>query len=320
MTAAVATAPAAPARPAARRPALPAWALLPLAAAVWWVGGYLWWLLGGAAPGVSPGRGTSLPLDTSLLSGLVLGAAVGGIAAGLLGRLAARRGPALAATAGGVALAVVVTLAQSSSAVRTGAPGSFASDSVVLTWLAAAVVGTAAAGWLLGSLSVLGRPSAGPALGVLAGLAPSWVSSVLVRVVGAEAYASLDRVATWAGAVVLVLALVAVGLRPAVRLLGWPVVLLLAWYTGPALTALVYLEPLLRSGAGLPDTLVDSLSAAWQVFGEASSPEHRAMTPWVVAVVGAVVGAFAVAGVLATREHTRAPAESPGTPAVSPSA
>ncbi len=295
-----------------RRGALPTWALLPLAAAVWWVGGYLWWLLGSSARG---GSAMALPLHTSVLSGLVLGAVAGGIGAGLLARLTGRRGPALAATAGGVALAVLVTLVQSSSAVRGAAAGSFAADPRVLTGLTVVVVCAALAGWLLGSAAVLGRPGLGVALAVLAGLAPSWVGGVLSRLAGPEAHTALDRTATWSGAAVLALALVVVGLHPPARLVWWPVVLVAAWFTGPALTALVYLGPSLRSGAGLPGTLFDSVSAAWQVFGEASSPDFRDLTPWVVAGVVAL----AVSAVLATRLR-RGPGERPEPSPVSASA
>ncbi|WP_029430433.1 hypothetical protein [Blastococcus sp. URHD0036] len=281
---------------ARRGTTLPAVALLPLAAAVWWIGGFLGWLLTQAARG-DAGNATALPLDPSGLGGLVVGGLVGGVAAGLLTRLAARRRWGLAATAGGVAIAVVVTLAQSSAVVRDAAAGTFAADPAVLTGLMAVAGGAAAAGWLAGACALLG--SGGPAvgLGLLAGLAPSWVSAVVFAVSGPQSLTTLDRVATWSGAAVLALALVVAGVRPPQRLLWWPLVVVLAWFAGPALTAVVYLEPLLRPGAGLPDTLFDSLSGAWQVFEAASSPDARDLVPWGVAGVTAAV----VAGALAAR-------------------
>lgn len=267
-----------PPRPAApaRSGPLPALALLPLAAAAWWVGGFLWWLLASARRGDAGGE-TALPFAASSLSGLVLGGLAGGVAAGLLARLTDRRGRGLAAPAGGVALAVLVTLVQSSAAVREAAAGTFAADPVVLTGLTAVTVGAAAAGWGAGSLALLGRGGLAPALGVLAGLTPSWVSSVVFAVTGPEAAPAVGRAATWSGAALLALALVVAGLRPPARLLWWPPVVGLAWFAGPALTATAYLEPVLRPGAGLPGTLVDALSGAWQVFGLAAGPGARPM-------------------------------------------
>lgn len=285
----------------ARTRRVPAVALLPLAAAVWWVGGFLWWLL--ALAGQDPGGGTAVPFDASRLSGLVLGGLAGGVAAGLLARLADRRGWALAATAGGVALAALVTVVQSSAAVRDAAAGTFAADPVVLTGLTAVAVGAAAAGWLAGSVALLGRGGLALALGVLAGLAPSWLSSVVFAVAGPESPVAVGRLVSWSGAAVLALALVVAGLRPPLHLLWWPAVVLLAWFAGPALTATAYLEPVLRPGAGLPDTLLDSLSGAWQVFGLAAEPGARDLVPWVVAVVAALL----VSAALAARTPATAP-------------
>jgi hypothetical protein len=94
---------------------------------------------------------------------------------------------------------------------------------------------------------------------------------------------------------VLALALVVVGLRPPVRAVWWPLVLLPAWFAGPALTATAYLEPLLRPGAGLPDTLPDSLAGARQVFWAAASTDARDLAPWVTAVVAGLVVSAALA-------------------------
>ena len=293
--------------PPARSGRLPAIALLPLAAAVWWVGGHLWWLLTLAARG-DQGDATVLPLDASALSGLVLGGLVGGIGAGLLARLADRRGRGLAATGGGVAVAVALTLAQSSATVRDAAAGSFAADPVVLTGLTAVVVGAAAAGWFVGSCALLGAGGLAVAVAVLAGLTPSWLSSVALAVTGPEALTDVGRLSSWTGAAVLVLALVLTGLRPPVRLLWWPVAAAAAWFVGPALTATAYLEPLLRPGAGLPDTLFDSLSGAWRVFELASSPSARDLVPWTAAVVAALVVSAALA---ARTAGSPGPAEQP---------
>ncbi|RBY88312.1 hypothetical protein [Blastococcus sp. TF02A-26] len=300
-----ASAPAVPAPRLAASAGLPEWALLPLAAVVWWVGGHLWWLLGG----MDAYAGTSaLPLAAGWLSWLVLGALTGGVGAGLVGRLGRRRGLSLAATGSGLALAVAVTLLQSLASV-SDAPGSgFDEEPVVLAGLSAVVVTTAVGGWLLGSAALLGRPGLGVGLGVLAGLAPPWSSSVVSAVAHPSGSGSLGTVSAWFGAIVLVAALVAVGTTPPLRLLWWPLVVLLAWSTGPLMTAAAWLEPLLRPGYGLPDTLPDALSGAWQVFRLSASPDARDLTPWVVALVVAVVIALVVpllrrGGATPSRDH-----------------
>jgi hypothetical protein len=100
---------------------------------------------------------------------------------------------------------------------------------------------------------------------------------------------TLSRTADVLGGAVLAGALVVVGVRPPARLAWWPVIVAVAWFAQPVQTATVYLEPLLRPGAGLPGTLPDSLAGAWQVFGLALSPGNRWLVPWVLAVVVAVV-------------------------------
>ncbi|MGY1593351.1 hypothetical protein ACI79D_15375 [Geodermatophilus sp. SYSU D00708] len=81
--------------------------------------------------------------------------------------------------------------------------------------------------------------------------------------------------------------------RTARRLPAWGLV---TWFVGPALTAVTYLEPYLRPGAGLPRGLGDALAGAVQVFWLAASPQGRPLLPWVVAVVGAAFVAALLAG------------------------
>jgi hypothetical protein len=271
---------------------VPPWALVPVAALAWWLVGYLPWLVDG------PGRAAplALPLRASLLTLLVLGALTGGVVAGLTGLLAppGRRGRTLLATGAGTALAVAVTLGQSVAA--SGRGSGFDADSRVLTGLGVVVLAVAALGWGAGALAVLGGPGLGIALGLLAGVLPGWLTSVLHPVLPFEALGSLGTVAVWLQGAVLCGALVAVGTRPPARWAVWPVVPLVTWFTGPALTAVTYVEPALRPGAGLPAGLPDALAGAWQVFWLASSPVDRRLLPWVVAVVVAVVVSVARAG------------------------
>ncbi|WP_110006725.1 hypothetical protein [Geodermatophilus normandii] len=258
-------------------------------AALAWCAGSLPWLVHGA------GRAAPilLPLRAGMLTTLVLSAAVGGLLAGGLARLAApgRRGAALLATGCGAATGIVVTLAQSVAASDAGT--GFDADPRVLTGLAVLTAALGALAWGAGSLVVAGAAGSGVVLGLLAAVLPGWLSSLLPSSLYGPA---LGTALVWLQALVLGTALVVVGVRPAARLVLWPVVVLLAWLVGPALTAVSWLEPLLRPGTGLPRTLGDSLAGAWQVFGLAASPGARHWAPWVVAVVGAVFGAVLLDG------------------------
>ncbi|NEM07823.1 hypothetical protein [Geodermatophilus normandii] len=234
-----------------------------------------------------------LPLRAGVLTTLVLGTAVGGLAAGALARLVppGRRGAALLATGCGTGVAIVATVAQSVSASDSGA--GFDADLRVLTGLAVLTAALGVVAWGAGSLVVAGAAGSGVALGLLAGVLPGWLSSLLPSSVSVPWPATAF---VWLQALLLGAALVVVGVRPAARLVLWPVVVLLAGLVGPALTAVSWLEPLLRPGTGLPRTLGDALAGAWQVFGLAASPTARGWGPWVAAVVGAVFVAVLLDG------------------------
>ncbi|MGY2063978.1 hypothetical protein [Blastococcus sp. SYSU DS0619] len=266
------------------RRGVPWWALVPLSAAAWWVGGYLFWLLGGLRM-LPVGARTALPLAPSMIGSLVLGALVGGVAAGLLSGAAARRAAGVLATSGGTALAVVLALGTTVRTLRTNAPDTFETEPAVVLGLSAVVVLVSGAGWALGAPAALGAAGAAPGLAVLAGAAPWWTSEGVIALVGIDGMVSgPGRLGPWLGAALLVTALVVVGARPVARLAWWPAVVLLAWFVAPALTAVSYLEQLLRPGSGLPATLPDALDAAWQVFGLASLPAGRDLLPWLVAI------------------------------------
>lgn len=284
---------------------LPWWALIPLSAAAWWVGGYLFWLVEGLRM-VPVGARTAIPLVPSMIGVLVLGALVGGVVAGLLARAAERRAAGVPATAGGTALAVVLALGTTAETLRTNAPDTFETEPAVVLGLCAVVVLASAAGWALGAPAALGAAGAAPGLAVLAGAASWWTSQLVIALVGlGDLTSPLGRLGTWLGAALLVAALVLVGVRPLARLAWWPAVVLLAWFVSPALTAVSYLEQVLRPGYGLPATLPDALAAAWEVFGLASLPGGRDLLPWLVAI--AVAAAVAV-----VRSRPRPPVDQPG--------
>lgn len=196
---------------------------------------------------------------------------------------------AAAATAG-VAVAVVLTLIQSRRAIEFGRSNFFAADTRVLDGLCLLVVVAAAIGAALGLLGSTGTIGLGVAASAVAGLAPVWLISLLNGAVGADPglFRLLTEISQWTGAALLALALFTIGHRPASRAFAWPLVVLFVRLVGPTVTALTYLEQLLRPGAGLPASLPEHLSAAMQVWTEASSPAARPLIPWVTAAIAAV--------------------------------
>lgn len=274
---------------------LPPLALVPIAAVLWWVVGFLPWLLNGPGREVLEANGVGFlalpPLSSGSVSQLVLGAGFGGVLAGLAAVFGAgSRALRAAACSAGVVLAFLVTLVQT----RNG--GSAAFDSRIAGGLTLVVVGTAIAGLGLGLLSLTGRIGLGLAIGTAAGAVPIWVMSVFNAFEvdsTADGVQVAHRVSEWSGAVVLAVALVCVGVLPAIRAAAWIGVVLVAWFIGPTITAAAYMEVFLRPGMGLPDMWGDQLSATWDVWQMAASLDARSLTPWIVPiVVAAVVAAW----------------------------
>lgn len=267
---------------------LPPLALVPLAALVWWVVGFLPWLLDGAtldAPPENEVSAVALPLYAGGLSTLVLGAGVGGIAAGLTSLLASgARVVRAAACAAGVALALVITLVQS----RSGMSDEISDDRVV-NGLTVIVVIMTVAGFGVGLLCLTGRVGLGFALAALAGAAPVWLVKVLAAlgVSSMDTVQSADELSRWVGAAVLAAALVVIGLRPPVRAVAWIGAVLLAWCIAPTITAAGYAEVFIRPGLG--GFWGDHFSATMEVWQQAASVDMRPLTPWLVAIAVAAV-------------------------------
>jgi hypothetical protein len=276
---------------------LPPWALVPAAALAWWLVGFLPWIVESALSPAWSTPSAAVPSAGSSLGILVFGGLTGGLVAGLL-CLSAPPGCRWRASAfalGGVALSLVVVIVLAS---RTVGDDGFDGDPRVVAGLSAATVLASLAGWFLGACSAFGRPGLGVALGVLSTLAPSWLLGIVGPVASAASGRSIlfgpewATATSWVGACLLAVALVTVGLQPPSRAVWWALVVLVAWFVAPVLTAAGYLEVYLRPGAGLPNSLPDALAATWQVFGQAALPVHRPVLPWVVAVVVAVVAAL----------------------------
>ncbi|WP_116452870.1 hypothetical protein [Blastococcus litoris] len=284
-----APAPQSASRPPARAALLVA--LVPLAAVTWWLAGSLSGLLLMASDSLadlarSPSGSpvprpdvVALPL-ISVLGLQVANSLLGGILAGLLGRVARGHRPALVAgaTLGGVVLGLAVVLLY--TAVVPGAGGVWPPGSREGVAIGVSVVVSSLLGWLLGSCVVLGRLGSGAALGALAGALPSWLVGLSLAVT--DPASLLDGFSTtwttWAGALVLVAALVVVGARPLSRVAWWPPVVVLSWLVFPVPLAVHYL---------LVEALVGPLGTPplWRVPGDAVVAALRDPLPWVAAVV-----------------------------------
>jgi hypothetical protein len=287
---------------------VPVAALVPLAAFAWWVVGYFPWLAAGLGRSASAssrvggsglgGERLAVPLTSSSMSLLVLGALVGGVVAGMLGLVArpSRRGRAAMATLTGVGVAVMVAGGQAALAAHVGSPEEFSADPRVLAGLCVVLGLTALVGWAYGACATLDGPGAGIALAVLAGATPAWLFSSLTSLTelfGTSPIGQLGTLGTttvWLGGAVLAVALAVIGVRPPHRLIWWPVAVLVAWAVSPVLTAVAYLEQLIRPGTGFPRFLGDTIPATVLVLKSAAALGARPLAPWVAATaIGAVL-------------------------------
>lgn len=260
---------------------LPPLALVPLAGLAWWVAGFLPWLLDGLGSQYELSTLT-LPLFAGNVGGLVLGAGLGGVLGGLVACVGAgSRAVRAGACATGVAIALSATLVQSRSA------GGIGDDQRITNGLTIVVLIVAMVGLGIGLLGVTGRIGLGLALGAAAGAASMWATDVFHAVGLGDTAGELEwvhRVSEWSGALLLVAALVAVGLRPTIHAVAWPGVVVLAWFIRPTITAASYMDVFLRPGMSLTDLWGDHLSATMDVWRMSASTEARPLRSWFVAV------------------------------------
>ncbi|WP_156023124.1 hypothetical protein [Terracoccus sp. 273MFTsu3.1] len=293
-----------------RRPARAhLWPVLPLAAAAWWVGGALPWTLDGlgarsprnwpydvATGSATDGYISLLPFTTARLGLLLTITLVGGGLAALATLWVRPRGGrrlrvAVLATLGALTSGAY-TIAQSAGATRQLGSDFDRDDRVLLGVLAVAVLGTVL-GLVLGLTVALGGPVlralAATPLAVALG---SWVSAVVVALLGLQRSLGLLQ---WSSVVVGVaagLALAGLGLRPARRLVTWLAVLVLLSVCAAGQTAFSYLASYLRPRSGLPNGLRDHVEASRDVFLAALSPANQAWGVHLVAVVVGLVGSL----------------------------
>lgn len=289
------------------KPIIPAQALAPACALVWWFVGYLPWLVRGLGDDIDGVNVDSIAYDAILvpLLGsevplLVLGGAVGGACAGLLTLLGdGRRETLLAASFAGVACAVLLTTIQSVNAIGVHRGSSYETDTMVLV----AIAGATLLGWLFGAGAYFGRIPLGFVVAVLAGFLPLWVGSV-VYAMGMDLYSSseLTRSAIlYPGAALLAGGLVIVGVRPYTRLLAWPIAVLLAWIVQPVYGAVGYLSFVTQQPNS--SELSDELGPAWDMFVLAFNPAN-VPADWVLQFVVAIGLALAISVRLEMRRRS----------------
>jgi hypothetical protein len=119
------------------------------------------------------------------------------------------------------------------------------------------------------------------ALAVLAGATPLWLSTSLTQLLGTSSDGRLGThgaAILWVSGAVLAIALAVIGVRPPSRLIWWPVALVVAWTVSPVLTAVIYLQPMLRPGSRVPRVLTDTVRGTVQALTGAASPGARSLT------------------------------------------
>lgn len=284
--------------PPRRFAGLPAPVLALVAGLSWWVVGFLPWILEGLLFPDAAAR--TMPQMAVPVYGAigepVLGAGAGGLAAGfvaLLGRRNERQN--VLAVAVGVAVVVTVTLVQSVTATRSMGPGmgpyTSGVDPRLVNGVTVIVVVVTALGLAVGLLALAGRVGLGIALAGVSGVFAVWIVPV-VMAMGIDSYRppqGLVETGRWVSAGVLCAALLVIGVRPWVRVLWWPVAIVLAWWVSPTVTASYYAEQVIRPNSGLPDSLGDHFSGIAQVWKASAALDMRPLTPWAFAVAVAAV-------------------------------
>ena len=305
------------------------WPVAPLSFAGWWLVGALPWVVTGLhiTPRLTTAREqppepylSTLPFLTSQLPLLVVLTLCAGAVSGLAvlwstphGSKRVRR--AVAALCGALA-ATAYTVVQSAGAARQSA-GTFDGDSRVLRPLLLLAVACSLVGFVLGLCVAFGRPvlralAAAP----LAVLAVNWLSALTVALLGSAAAYRFVGQTRWLTGILLGLALGAVGLRPARRVITWVIALATVWVLDAAITMLVNITVLLRPGYGLPGTAREVAAAGRDVFVQALlayRPE-----PLVLAVVIGLAGSLLLPRLRPVGDGSRAGATEPVEAASSP--
>jgi hypothetical protein len=270
-----------------------------------WLFGNLPWVVSGfswptteAAPVGSSTEGLSgvrltIPLVAAFLPSLIAFTAIGSVAAALLPLVlttrAGRRLPAVGVVLASLVVTTVVVTLVARRTIEAHAADAFAGDSRVLLGLVLVVLGTAAIGALLGTLSCLQVGFLPLAAAFAAGQVPVWLDGFLVdNDPGVSTARTLDHVGDVLVLVLLLVAFVLSVRRTPAWALLWPVAIAMVWVATPFRIMTIQLAGQLRPSAGLPDALPDILQAGVDVFRASFWEAPQARWPWLVALVVAL--------------------------------
>ncbi|MDM7830087.1 hypothetical protein [Cellulomonas edaphi] len=283
--------------------------LLALAAGtLWWVAGFLPWIVHGLRTAVltggpfAPDQGVAVlrmavPLVAEALPSLVTMAVLGGVVAGLVARRGAgSRVAASGAALGGVAVAATIALAQSRSAAGSAA-GAFASDPRVVAALTVIAVLATTCGVVAGLAAAFGPVWLRPIVLVApAVLLPGWIEQLLPG--------DQSAAAPWLFAVAVGL-LLGTSVTRGRDALSWAPAAAVGWVTQAALPALVVVSSSIRPGYGLDDNPWLPAQIGREVFRAAlTEPTAHWPAAWAWALLlGAAVATARVSGLLGGRRE-----------------
>ncbi|MDN5854629.1 MAG: hypothetical protein L0K86_17620 [Actinomycetia bacterium] len=222
---------------------VPAGIVVLVSAVVWWVVGFLPWIvtgLNGSESGIMPETEwtAAVPLSAYGAGWLFNSGLIGGVCASAVWTLARpQTQPVWVMSLGGIGIAAVAALAQSGIAAASELDlGS--RDYWVFVILATACIWGSFAGWVLGVLLALGSPWFGLGLSVAVSVGLSWYGTLLAWYVDSmgggrasmESGGTAYELMRWQWVGVFAVALFVIGARPVQRLLLWPVAVVVSWF------------------------------------------------------------------------------------------
>ncbi|HET8602385.1 MAG TPA: hypothetical protein VFM09_00505 [Marmoricola sp.] len=261
--------------------------MVPLCVVVFWILGFLPWVLGGFTLPVAQAHGAgaglagvrlAVPLVATRLPELVASTLVGAVLAGMV-PIAFPRVPRLLAVvvAGSVVLATTTAVLVSSRAsLEHWASVQFAADHRVVEGLVLAMVCASALGLAVGLTATVRHGVVAVAAGVVAAALPAWVAAFP----GVEVGLLTEVVAA---AALLVGLLVSVH-RTRWSAAWWPAALALGWLGAPLAAAAAAVATRLQPGSDA--SLSELVGRAGHAVAGTSGPVGQAWWPW--AVVAAV--------------------------------
>lgn len=282
--------------------ALPAWAVLVVAAVAFWVVGFLPWIVSGTHLEVSSawarfdtilGPVVMLPFNEYAISELFVGCVIGGTAALAVSRLAAPEvaHPRLIASCG-AAIALITSLGQTYFTVRPGLADTNEAR-VLVGALFAAVLGSGAFGIVVGAWAARGRGWLWLLGGATAAAFSGWWFADLISRrpdVAPQWVLTLGQWSPWISGILLGVVLAVFGLRPVSRLLGWVVGLAIAWVAPSLMISIAYASAYASQGTWNRGRVSEILDAGRDVFVQSLAPSAHVIGPDVVAVIVGVVG------------------------------